>query len=177
MNKIEILEKVGIPYILKKGKYKRIIIGYYHQNILTIKLPINMPFSTLEKFIEKNINWIIDKQPTNNIKYEAGGKYLFLGREYEITIFPSKYPQIEILKNQMIIYTNNLESSNIKKMISDWRMKNAELVFQEVLNKCFREMNHYLTKYPILEIKKYKSRWGCCYPRKNKIINRICNFS
>ena len=34
-------------------------------------------------------------------------------------------------------------------------------------------MNHYLTKYPILEIKKYKSRWGCCYPRKNKIIINV----
>ena len=34
-------------------------------------------------------------------------------------------------------------------------------------------MSHYLNKYPLLEIKRYKSRWGCCYPKKNKIIINV----
>ena len=99
--------------------------------------------------------------------------YLFLGKEYEFSIFLSKYSQIELLNNKMIIYTNDLNSLKIRKIVSEWRLKQAEMIFQEVLNKCFKEMSHYLNKYPLLEIKRYKSRWGCCYPKKNKIILNV----
>lgn len=176
MNKIKILDDLNIPYIIKKGKYKRIIIGYYHQSTLTIKLPINMPYNKLDKFIEDNINWIISKQPKGyfkNVTYENKEMYLFLGKEYEFSIFLSKYSQIELLNNKMIIYTNDLNSLKIRKIVSEWRLKQAEMIFQEVLNKCFKEMSHYLNKYPLLEIKRYKSRWGCCYPKKNKIILNV----
>ena len=172
-NKLLILDNLSIPYNIKKGKYKRITIGYYHQNSLTIKLPINMPFEKLEKFIEDNISWIINKQPKGyfqKVVYETGEKYLFLGKEYEMRIFSSKHAQIDILQDKLVIYSNDLNSSKIKKMVTDWRLKQAELIFQEILNKCFNEMCNYLEKFPILEIKKYKSRWGCCYPKMNKII-------
>jgi predicted metal-dependent hydrolase len=176
MDKINILDNLGIPYIIKKGKYKRITIGYYHGSTLIIKTPINMPFVKLEKFIVDNINWIISKQPKgyfSKVEYSTGNKYLFLGKEYELAVYQSKHAQIEHLKDKMIIYTSNLESAKIKEMVAKWRFKQAELILQEVLNKCFKEMEHYLNKYPHLEIKSYKSRWGCCYPKKNKIIINV----
>lgn len=177
MNKIDILENLGIPYNIKKGKYKRITIGYYHQSTLIIKTPINMPFVKVEKFIVDNINWIITKQPKgyfSQVEYITGHKYLFLGKEYELTIYLSKYAQIELIKDKLVIYTPNLENAKIKELVGKWRVKQAEFILQEVLNKCFMEMNRYLDKFPVLEIKKYKSRWGCCYPKKNKIIINVC---
>lgn len=176
MYNIDSLNQIGIPYIIKKGNYKRITIGYYHKNYLTIKTPINMPNNRLELFINDNINWIKNKQPKGyfvETKYHTGEKYLFLGNEYAIQIFSSKYPQVELVRNQLIIYTPSMDSEVIKKSINKWRLEQAELIFQEVLNKCFKEMSNYLTKYPILEIKKYKARWGCCYPKNNKIIINI----
>lgn len=176
MNNIKVLDSLGIPYIIKRGNYRRITIGYYHCNTLTIKLPINMPYDKLEKFIETNIEWIKNKRPIGYFaehKYQTGEKYLFLGRDYEMLILTSKYPQIDIFKNQLVIYTDSFEKLKIKKLVCSWRLKQAELIFQEVLHKCFLEMNNFLEKYPILEIKKYKSRWGCCYPKKNKIIINV----
>ena len=176
MNNIVVLDNLGIPYTIKKGRYKRITIGYYHGSTLIIKTPINMPFSKLEKFIEGNINWIVSKQPKGyfeKVEYLTGNRYLFLGKEYELTIFKSKYPQIECLKDKLVIYAPDIENSKIKEMVAKWRYNQAELILQEVLNKCFKEMNNYLVKYPLLEIKSYKSRWGCCYPKKNKIIINV----
>ncbi len=173
MDKIDILDNLNVPYEIKKGKYKRITIGYYHQPTLIIKTPINMPFVKLEKFIEDNIKWIIAKKPKGyffKVDYNTGNKYLFLGKEYELAIFLSKYPQIEIVNSQLVIYTPSLENAKIKEMVAKWRLKQANLVFQEVLNRCFNKMEYYLDKYPHLEIKSYKSRWGCCYPKMNKII-------
>lgn len=176
MHKIDTLDQLGISYEIRKGNYKRIVIGYYHKRSLTIKMPINMPMLKLDKFINDNIDWIKNKQPQgyfNAVKYQNGEKYLFLGKEYHLEIFASKYPQIEIIKNRLVVYSPSLDEATIKKNINIWRLKQAELVFQEILNKCFKEMNHYLSKYPVLEIKKYKSRWGCCYPQRNKIIINI----
>lgn len=176
MNDINVLNQIGISYIVKKGNYKRITIGYYHKNYLTIKVPINLPSNKLEQFINDNVNWIKNKQPKGyfiETKYCTGEKYLFLGKEYEMLMFTSKHPLVELLKNQLIIYTPSMESEIIKKSINKWRLKQAEFIFQEVLNKCFQEMSNYLSKYPILEIKRYKARWGCCYPQNNKIIINI----
>ncbi|MBQ8292423.1 MAG: DUF45 domain-containing protein [Bacilli bacterium] len=176
MNKLECLENNNIPYIIKKGKYKRIIIGYYHQTTLTIKTPINMPFHKLEKFINDNLEWIIKKQPQGyylNTKYETDSKYLFLGHEYKLKILASNIEKVELFNDELVIYSKSLEEAKIKTILNKWRKTQAELIFQEVLNKCFKEMNKYLIKYPLLEIKKYKSRWGCCYPKQNKIIINI----
>ena len=176
MDKIDILDNIGIPYKIKKGKYKRITIGYYHGSTLLIKTPINMPFIKLEKFIVDNIKWIISKQPKgyfSKVEFLTGNKYLFLGKEYSLKIYPSKYAQIEIIKDDMVIYTPKEELPEISKIVAKWRYQQAEFILQEVLNKCFNEMKHYLEKFPVLEIKNYKSRWGCCYPKMNKIIINV----
>lgn len=65
MDNLKILEENNIPYTIKKGNYKRITVGYYHKETLTIKCPINMPLSKLETFINSNIKWIINHKPAD----------------------------------------------------------------------------------------------------------------
>ena len=176
MNNLKILEENNIPYIIKKGNYKRITIGYYHKGYLTIKCPVNMPLLKLETFINSNIKWIINHKPDDFFKehqYMDDEDYLFLGKSYKMKIFENKHSSVDIINDNMIIYTAKKDSLTIKKIINSWRMNQAALVFQEVLNKCFREMSNYLNEYPIIEIKRYKSRWGCCFPKYNKIVINV----
>ncbi len=172
--KIKILDDLDIPYIIKQGKYKRITIGYYHQDILTIKCPITLNTNLLEPFIIKHLEWIKNKRPKiKQVIYENNHKYLFLGKELEIKIFNSHHESVNIINEQLVIYSNNPSIEYLKTLVNNWRLRQAELIFNEVMHKCFLKMNKYLDKYPHLEIKKYKSRWGCCYPQKNKIIINV----
>lgn len=176
MNNLKILEDHKIPYLIKKGKYKRITIGFYHKDTLTIKCPINMPLTKLETFINSNIKWIINHKPTDFFKeheYIDGEEYLFLGKQYKFKIFENKHASVDIMNDNMIIYTPNKDALAVKKLVNLWRHQQASLVFQEVLIKCFREMSNYLEEFPKLEIKKYKSRWGCCFPKRNKIVINV----
>lgn len=176
MDSLKILVDNNIPYIIKKGKYKRITIGYYHKESLTIKCPINMPFQKLETFINSNIKWIINHKPKDLFKehlYIDDEEYLFLGKLFTIKVFENKHPLVDIINDKMVIYTPKKDHTTIKKIVNAWRVNQALLVFQEVLNKCFNEMSNYLKEFPKLEIKKYKSRWGCCFPKYNKIVINV----
>ena len=176
MNKILILEKNNIPYNIIKGNYKRITIGFYHKETLTIKCPINMPLEKLNMFIETNIKWIINHKPTyiyQEHNYLDGENYLFLGKNYKLQVIENKYSSVNIINSSIVVHTSKKEPSKIKKIINSWKIEQAELVFSEVLNKCFKEMSYYLKEFPRLEIKKYKSRWGCCFPKYNKIVINV----
>ncbi len=174
MEQIKLLEELEIAYIIKRGKYKRITIGYYHQQVLTIKCPKTLDINKLTFFIEKNIEWIKKHRPLKEyteVFYTNNSWYLFLGKKYQIKLFSSKHPSVNIIGDKLVVYSQS--DVLVKELIEKWRYEQAEFIFQEVLNKCFSEMSKYLEKYPHLEIKKYKSRWGCCYPNKNKIIINI----
>lgn len=133
-----------------------------------------MPIDKTIFFIEKNIDWI----EKNNLvakpivrKYEDGEEYLYLGKKYYLKIINNSHSGVFLQDDVMFIYIDTHE--NIKKIVNKWRQDEAEKVFSLTLLKCFNKMSNYLTVYPKLEIKKYKARWGTCYPRMNKISINI----
>ena len=116
---IKILDDYKIPYIIIKKNYKRVTVKYNSNTVLEIRQPINFPDVRMIEFIEKHIDWILIHKPNRPIPHETyknGDTYLFLGKEYELTIFKSKYPQIECLKDKLVIYTPDTENSKIKEM-------------------------------------------------------------
>ncbi|MBQ3000890.1 MAG: DUF45 domain-containing protein [Bacilli bacterium] len=171
--RLQLLDELSIPYNIKIGKYKRLTLRMDASGVCQIRIPRGVSNEFLENFISKNIEWI---KKHNHLKQQPqrlfinGEKYLYLGKEYDTYYFINKHEGVHLNDNQMIVYTKDDSITRKSKIINEWIKKQAELVFNEMLMITFNTMKEYLSKYPKLSIKRYKSRWGCCYPSRCEII-------
>lgn len=173
-DKIEILEKNKIEYVINKKKYKRLTVKYNKQGILSINIPNNMSMILVNNFISVHLDWIINHKPLHTgarENYQTGDKYLLFGRDLTINIINSKYEKVFHNDLEVIIYTT--DPTKVKKLLEEYRYSLATDIFNELLYKCFSNMTAYLKTYPSLIIKKSVSKWGCCYYNKNKIMLNV----
>lgn len=133
-----------------------------------------MSIDRVSYFVEKHMDWILKyyelSKPIERF-YETGEEYLYLGKTYYFQVFENKHPGISFQEDKMYVYYN--DKMNKSLVVTKWKKEESEKIFSEILYQCFNKMKNYLDSYPILEIKKYKSRWGTCYPKKNKISLNI----
>lgn len=143
---------------------------YDREGVLVIRKPTLMPLLKVEQFIEQHIDWILkhyDSTRPLERQYVTGEDYLYLGKKYKLNIIGNKYPQVYV--NDGVIYVYVPYTKTPEQVLEKWRKEEAEKTFTILLHHCFDKMKAYLKKFPTLEIKKYKARWGTCYPKKNKI--------
>ncbi len=171
-----LLDKLNIPYIVKISKGNRLTIKINQENQLIILIPPKTKLSKVDEFLSAHLDWINKNRQKNSIithRFVDGETYLYLGKEYKIKIVISKYPTVVFSEDNLYIYTRNSDFLTISKIVDDWKYHTANLLFNELLFKTFQKMKKVLNKYPDLIIKKYKSRWGTCYFKRNQIILNI----
>lgn len=174
MNELEILKRYSIKHRIVRAKTKRLVLKYDRSGVLVIRCPMRIKQEELEEFVSRHIDWVIkhyeSSQPQKR-QYIDGEKYLFLGKEYEMKIINNRHESVIINDSTIFIYA--LTNECIPLVLKKWKYEQAEMVYSEILYKCFEQMKNDLKVYPKLSIKKYLSRWGCCYPKRNEIILNI----
>lgn len=172
--RIVCLEDLKIPYLICKKHVKRLSVKYNSNAVLVIVQPVNVDDILVIKFIEEHLDWILNHKPVKPLaheEYHDGDSYLLLGKEYLIQIVYSNYETVILKQDKIIIYT--VSKKRVENLLEKFRYEQAELVFNEMLYKCFTNMSEHLIKYPKLTIKKSRSRWGCCYINENRIMLNI----
>lgn len=171
--KISFLDELNIPYIIRKKKCKNLSIRFDEYGNLIITQPIIMSDISRDIFLKNHLNWIIKHYNNTKIirtNYQSGDSYLLLGKEYTLDLFYNKHESVEILDNRILVYFSDL--SHVEKLLNKFRYDRAEIIFNELLFKCYNNMN-LKNSFPKLIIKKSKSRWGCCYYKKNEVMLNI----
>lgn len=171
---IRCLDDLGIMYVIKKGNYRRLTMKYTPLGILSINQPSILKDEVVIDFVEKHLDWITIHKPVRILphsEYKDNDTYLLLGKEYIMKIIYSNHEEVIKTNNELLIYTRY--DKNISMLLENYRYDVATLVFNEMLTKCFRVMEKELTMYPLLIIKKSKTKWGMCYIKENKIMLNI----
>ena len=173
---IKILDDRGIKYDIKYSKSPRISISVTKDAVVKIRYHKSIHKEKVLEYIEKNISWIETNFIKNYIpkrQFHNHERYLYLGKEYKIRICECSSSKVFLENNELVIFTKNQSFEYIQKIVNKFKTEQAEIVFSMILDKCFREMSNYLQKFPKLEFKKYKRRWGCCYPKEYRIVLNI----
>lgn len=168
---IDVLVKNDIKYQIKLGKVKTLRIHFNKKNVLIISAPTLIKKESILNFINKNINWILEKNILINekiIKYEQDTNHMFFGKKYILKINYSKTPRVDLVND--IIFVSSNEKTTVKKQIIEYRKEKSLEIFEEVLYQSFIKMKDYLNEYPKLLIKQSSTKWGCCYYKENKIM-------
>ena len=102
-----------------------------------------------------NIKKMISKSKKRNDKKD---EFFFLGKKYDLIYLNNGDFQ---LGNEKVFVKPNFD-------IEKWYKKQAEIIFKEELDKMYNSFI-YKIPYPILTIRKMKSRWGVCNVKTKRI--------
>ena len=169
MNK-KILKYQGytIQYILIHKNVKNINIRI-RDNLVFISLNKSISTEYIEKILISKWTWIKSKLelhkesffPKDDSNYIEGESFKYLGINYNLKIIEDKNEKVE-LSNDLIVYSKNLDSINIKKLLDKWFENRLSSIIYNSLEKNYNLVSDYTHIYPSIKFRKMSSSWGNC---------------
>ena len=184
MEKIEeswlMLDDKIIYYYIKRKKIKNMYMRFSLDGKLVITTSKSCSLERIEEFIKLKKQWIIKQislQEKNfsdkeRIELINDSNLYFLGRKYKSKIISGQVNDIKISEENIILtikekYVANAEY--IKKVYEEWLKKECLEITIKYVEVYYEKMKKYNIPFPDVYIKKFKSRWGCCTQKKNKV--------
>lgn len=160
-----------------KKRVKNMGLRITREGKLKMTIPFGVSFSTAEKFVEKNKDWIDknlnkvkerNKKDSNNNIAVNNEKYYLFGKEYTLSVVKSKIDDVNIFGDNLVLFCKKSDNELYKKRII---LKYQKEVLQKYIQNKTIEIEE-LTglKSTGFSIKNFKARWGQCN-LKNKHID------
>ena len=113
---------------------------------------------SIEKILNDNKEYLIKMLNKRQTKNENKQEFYFLGDVCDIIFMPTK--KVEIIDKR--IYTND------SKMLDKYILSEALVIFKKELDILYNDFEEKIP-YPILKIRKMKTRWGVCNRKTNTV--------
>ncbi len=149
--------------IVKSSKRRTISISIHREGKVVVRSPKRTTDAKIWEIIILKKDWILKKveqvaqKPQKN-NYIQTGIFYFLGKEYCLKILQQGVNQVLISQDTIFIHT---KSENWVKIFEKWIKVQALEIFTARLYAKFEIFSQYFAyHFPILKIRKMKSRWG-----------------
>lgn len=146
---------------ITRASRKSLSLQVLSDGTIEIRAPKLMPKFFINRFIQKNSDWIekrlsVAKQNAPKVrKFTNGEKFIYLGKEYSLQI--GNYTSIKIYEDKLLLPAGLLFRA--KKELENWYIKQAKEVIIHHLNQYAKEMN---TSFVSVSFSDTKSKWGSC---------------
>lgn len=135
---------------------------------IIVKCPLKADSERIDIFLQKKWFWL-EKQLSFFKKYQrkiyekeyvSGEGYLYLGRQYKLTVRKGKEDSVSLTRGQLIVQTKKLvtDGNHNKKLIDEWFAEKTDLIFQDRFTEMLALFDFKNT--PKLSIREMKKRWG-----------------
>lgn len=174
------IDSEDVEFYYQVKKIKNIIIKIDKDNNILVSIPKRIPLKYAKEFIIKKFNWIKKnrlKQEIYNQNKES--EYFYDGEILYLYGNPYKIKKVLSNKNEILIAGNTVEISIKEKYFNnhEYIKKAYEKKLKEIASKKINELVKYYYNMlknediplPIVEIRKMKARWGCCFPKQEKV--------
>jgi predicted metal-dependent hydrolase len=128
---------------------------------LVVKAPFFTPDFIIKKFIEDHTDWIekrkfrLAEKKVLKRQYVEGEEFLFLGKNYKLTI--GNYKNID-LEGARLLFPNFLVF-RIQKELTNWYVNQGREIITTQVEKYAKEMG---VEYISLNFSDTRSKWGSC---------------
>lgn len=146
----------NVEIIRKKNKntYIRVkpdLTIYVTTNYLVTNMQINKLLKSNNSFLDKEISRLSNKIETNDT-------FLYQGVVYDIIVMPSN--RVNFIDNRVYITD--------RKQLDKWLKKETKIIFNKHVESMYKLFDKDI-EFPIIKIRKMKTRWGVCNKRDNSI--------
>ncbi len=141
-----------------------------------ISAPKRMNLETIRMFAITKLDWIrknqakmLNQSREGARDYISGESHYFLGKRYLLKVVnTSEKPNVLCSHNNIILnIKQDSNKENKQKLLQEFYRKQLKEILLRMIEKYEKSMN---LKVEELQIRKMRTRWGSCNPRKKKII-------
>jgi len=167
----------GIEITTLRKDIKNLHLGVYPPNgRVRIAAPLKTTDESIRLFAISKLSWIKKqklkfaeqkRQPKRD--YITGESHYFLGKRYLLNVVEQSKPnRVEIKKKTHInLHVDSPEFRELKeKILEKWYRKELRRISIPIIKKLEDQFG---TKVSEFKIKKMKTRWGTCNPKKRRI--------
>lgn len=169
-----------IYFYIKRKKIKNMYMRFSSDGKLIITTPKSYKLELIERFIKEKKTWIfkqIKLQNEVNVfkereDFKSGNNLYFLGKKYKLRLMAGNINLVNFCDEYIEINIKEKFISNteyIKKFYDEWLRKECLEICLKYIEFYCDKMKKYKIPFPEVVIKKFKSRWGCCIPKKCRV--------
>lgn len=152
--------------IITRKKIKNLILKINDNSEILISAPyyvseayINNFIKSKEDWIKKQLEVIKNKNNNNNLSYNNGEEFIFLGKKYNIISDISLISKCFIQNNNFYILSPDNLFNTKHKIVQDFIIKNLDFIFSDICSKLSQKVGLFPKS---IKIRDMKSRWGSC---------------
>ena len=146
-----------------------------------VSIPKYGTIKSAKEFVLKKADWILKKQEEfskkdygkKELDYFDGEKTYLLGRKYDLDIASNKMNRVQIQGNYININIKEKyfgDKTYTQKVYEKWIKEYSYEVLYKITQQYQYVMEQDNIPMPTIVVKKMKSRWGCCYPKRKQIV-------
>jgi predicted metal-dependent hydrolase len=149
-----------IPTKIIRSMRKSLALSILPDKTLVVKAPIFLPQWEIDRFINKNQDWInrkLNSIQTKTLKreYKEGEEFLYQGETIKLKI--GDYSRISVTKENLLLPKHM--AFRAKKEIENWYIKQAKILITDLTIKYAKEFN---TSFKEISFSDTRSKWGSC---------------
>lgn len=170
--------KNRIHFLLERKLRKRMKISVMPDLSVGVSAPHHIPIEKVLNRVQRRASWIIKQmnyfkefmphQPPR--QYISGETHYYLGRQYRLKVLRAKTQAVKLKGKYIFVYSTRPESHpRTKRLLYEWYRTRAVVIFEVITRRCHERLEKYGIKFPRIDIKAMKSRWGSCIHTKGRI--------
>lgn len=175
-----ILDGQVITYTLTRKRVKNVNLrvksdGVYVSANQRVSVTFVEEFIIANKaFILKHLMRLQQIQQSTQLGYNTGEKVNFLGEKFILQVIKSSKEEVCIGEKNLYLYTKYVDDTDKKrKLLYQFYEKQCQEIFGEIIEEIYPIFEGMQVKYPVIKLRRMKSKWGSCMPGKNQITLNI----
>lgn len=162
--------KIEINFILEFADRKTLGIKVFPDASVKVIAPLQTKNEDVLEKVKAKAKWILKQykkyqsfQPGIPARiYKNGETHLYLGRQYLLKIEKADVVVIKLYRGKMLVYTPNISSETVEKIVKKWYREKAVSLFEKVLSEQLLLFKKYETAKPEIVVRWMEKRWGSC---------------
>lgn len=169
-----------IEYDVCFSRRKTLAIHVYPDQRVRVRAPHGSALDTIATIVSKRADWIVKQQqhfagyapPMVLLReYVSGESYRYLGQQYRLKVLDGTPEQATLGRTDLFVTVRNKEPQRVRQVLEQWYRAEAQRVFAEQLQACFGRVAYLGVAYPVLSIRRMKTRWGSCGRNGHILLN------
>jgi len=122
------------------------------------------------KISQKNKALGKSSREAHQLKYVASEWHYYLGKKYRLKVKLGEQNKVELKKTIMLVTCRNrISAKTTKKILHDWYLEKAKVLFEKMLDECWKKFPYRKHKKPGLRIRHMKTCWATISLASHKI--------